>query len=99
MSPYRDVGKARSDVSARPQDGDVMITRETRPSTRYTVRQLPDNGQLTASSRDDAVLLARGFAQARGVNFWYCDDTTLRLLEAYRPPQTPEPLTNIPELK
>ena len=62
-----------------------MITRESRPSTRYTIRQLPDNGQLTASSRDDAVLLARAFAEARAVNFWYSDETTLRLLEAYRP--------------
>lgn len=63
-----------------------MISREPDSPSRYTIRQLPDNGQLSALSRDDAVLLARRFAQGNAVNVWYSDDITLRLLEAYRTP-------------
>jgi len=81
-------------VLARPHDGDLMITRESGPATRYTIRQLPGIGQISAAERDDAVRLARGVARARAFNVWYRDEATLRLLEVYRPSQTPEAQTN-----
>lgn len=84
MNPSRKHRDPEHADTARPQKGDVMITRESHLSSRYTIRQLPHNGQLSALSRDDAVLLARQFAQMNAVNVWYSDDTTLRLLEAYR---------------
>jgi hypothetical protein len=92
-SPRREAGKARGDVRARPQDGDVVITRETRPSTRYTIRQLPNKGQLSAPSRDAAVQLARGFARADAVNLWHADGAMLQLLESYRSSKPLGPVT------
>jgi hypothetical protein len=64
-----------------------MITRDSGTCTRYTVQRLPDIGQV-APSREFAVTLARGFAQARAINVWYSDETTPCLREAYRQPQT-----------
>jgi hypothetical protein len=59
---------------------------ESHFDSRYTVRQLPATVQrLTASSRDEAVRIARGFAQKHAVDLWYTQDGTYRLLEAYRP--------------
>jgi hypothetical protein len=67
-----------------PQDRDVVVTRESRSRIIFTIRQLPGDVQLSASSRDDAIRLARGFATKNGVDVWYSEGETLRLLEAYR---------------
>jgi hypothetical protein len=91
---HRDADNIRSDEPARPQDGDIVIARESRGSTRYTMRQLPNKAQLSAESQDDAVRLARVFAWANAVNIWYMDGGTLHLLVVYRAPHTPAPLTN-----
>ena len=74
----------QGEFAVGPRDGDVMITHESSLAGLYTIRQLPANGQLSALSRDDAVLLARRFAEAQIVNIWYRDENTLRLLEQYR---------------
>ena len=84
----------RCDEPARPQDGDIMIARESRSSTRYTVRQLPNTVQLSAESRDDAMRLARVFAWAGAVNIWCMDGGALHLVVAYRAPHTPAPQTD-----
>ena len=69
-----------------PRSGDVIVVREKDSVIRYTVRQLPATGQqLGASSRDEAIRLARGLAQTQAVDLWYSEDGTYRLLEAYRP--------------
>lgn len=72
------------DKRVRPQDGDVVVTRESRSPIVFTIRQLPGDVQLSASSRDDALRLARGFAMKNAVDLWYSEGETLRLLEAYR---------------
>jgi hypothetical protein len=72
-----------------PQDGDVVVTQEPESEVRYTVRQLPATvQQFGSSSRDEAIRLARSFAQGHGVNLWYREGGTFRLLEAYRPEGT-----------
>ena len=69
-----------------PRSGDVVVVREKDSTIRYTVRQLPATVQkLGASSRDEAIRLARGFAQSQGVDLWHSEHGTYRLLEAYRP--------------
>jgi hypothetical protein len=71
-----------------PQDGDVVVTRQAEAHVHYTVRQLPGIVQFSAGVRDNAVRLARGFAQQYAVDVWYCEAGTYRLLEAYRPRQS-----------
>jgi hypothetical protein len=51
---------------------------------RYTIRQLPAPVQISASARDEAVRVARRFAQKHAVDIWYQEKDGLRLLEAYR---------------
>lgn len=67
-----------------PQDEDVVVTRETHSRTHYTVRQLPGLVGFSAAVRDEAVRLARTFAQEHRVDLWYSEAGTYRLLEAYR---------------
>ena len=73
-----------------PQDGDVLVTREAQSRVHYTVRQLPGMVQFSAAVREEAVRLGRGFAQKHTVDVWYCEAGTYRLLEAYRPPGSPQ---------
>jgi hypothetical protein len=76
---------ARPTAGALPRSGDVVVVREKHSAVRYTIRQLPATvQQLGASSRDEAIRLARGFAQRHGVDLWHSEDGTYRLLEAYR---------------
>ena len=72
------------DKRISPRDGDVVVTRESRSPITFTIRQLPGDVQLSASSRDEAIRLARGFARKNAVDVWYSEGETLRLLEAYR---------------
>ena len=72
-------------AGSAPQDGDVIVTQESRSAVRYTVRQHPGNVQFSATPRDEAVRLARSFAQKHLVDLWYTENGTHRLLEAYRP--------------
>jgi hypothetical protein len=62
------------------------VVREKNSAIAYTVRQLPATvQQLGAASREEAIRLARSFAQRQGVDLWHSEDGTYRLLEAYRP--------------
>jgi hypothetical protein len=77
---------ANSTTQSLPQSGDVVVVQESHSDGRYTVRQLPATVQrLISSSRDEAVRIARGFAQKHAVDLWYSEDGTHRLLEVYRP--------------
>jgi hypothetical protein len=71
-------------AGAAPQDHDIVVTRESMSAVRYTMRQLPGVVQISASTRDEAVRLARSFAQKQAVDIWYAENGTYRLLEAYR---------------
>jgi hypothetical protein len=62
------------------------VTRETHSPTHYTVRQLPGLVAFSTAARDEAVRLARRFAQEHRVDVWYSEDGAYRLLEAYRSP-------------
>lgn len=77
------VTDVQADV-ARPRDGDVVITRESRLPRKFTVRQLPCSAQMSMTVREEAVHLARRFAQEHGVDIWYSNDEHQRLLERYR---------------
>jgi hypothetical protein len=68
-----------------PQDGDVVVTRDAHARVHYTVRQLPGIAQFSATVRDEALRIARRFCQKYGVNVWYGEGGTYRLLEVYRP--------------
>jgi hypothetical protein len=72
------------DKRLSPRDGDIVITRESRSPITFTIRQWPGDVQLSASTRDAAIRLARGFALKNAVDVWYSEGETLRLLEAYR---------------
>ena len=72
------------DVRTLPREGDVVVTRESGAAVKYAVRQLPGVVQFHASARDEAMQLARSFAQRAAVDLWYSEGGTYRLLEAYR---------------
>ena len=67
-----------------PQASDVVVTQESRSATSYTIRRIPGDVQLSASSRDQAIRLARGFAMKFSVDVWYSEGGSVSLLEAYR---------------
>jgi hypothetical protein len=75
-----------SDTSAAPapQDGDFIVTRETKSIVRYSVRQLPGDVQFSASFPEEAVRIARVLARKQGVNLWYSENGSARLLQTYR---------------
>ncbi len=72
------------DVGSLPQHGDVVVTREGGSAVAYTIRQLPGGAQVSAGLREKALHLARSFAQKHGVDLWYRENGTNRLLEVYR---------------
>ena len=72
-------------AGSAPQDGDVIVTPESRSPERYTVRQHPGDAQFSVTAGDEAVRLARLFAQKHVVDIGYSESGTHRLLEAYRP--------------
>jgi hypothetical protein len=76
---------APADASAPPvpRDRDVVVSREP-AAAAHGVRQVPGDTQLTATSREEAVRLARAFARAHGVDVWYREGQTYHLLEAFR---------------
>jgi hypothetical protein len=74
--------------AGQPRDGDVIVSRESGPGGKYSVRQVPGDVQFHASARDEAIRLARGFAVKAAVDLWYADDGAHRLLEAYRKEST-----------
>jgi hypothetical protein len=78
-----------SSERSSPRDGDVVVTREAHSRVYYTVRQLPGLVGFSAAVRDEAVRLARSFAQEHCVDIWYSEDGIYRLLEAYRPRTSP----------
>lgn len=71
---------------AVPKHGDVVVARMPSDSAGFTVRQLPGEIQFYAPTLDEAVHLARGFARKHGLDLWYGDADTYRLLESYRWP-------------
>jgi hypothetical protein len=72
-------------AGALPRNGDVVVVREQDSAIPYTVRQRPATvQQLGASSREEAIRLARAFAQRQGVDLWHSEDGAYRLLEIYR---------------
>ena len=71
-------------ASVRPGDGDVVVSLESGSPVNYAVRQLPGVIQLSASSRDEALRLARCFAQRHAVDLWYSEGPKNLLLERYR---------------
>jgi hypothetical protein len=77
-------GSRNVDISSSPQPGDVVVTRENRSAVVYTIRQLPGAAQASSGLREEAVRMARSFAQKHTVDMWYRENGTDRLLEVYR---------------
>ena len=67
-----------------PHDRDVVVMREPDSPVRYSIRQLAADARVSTSSREQAVGLARMFAELHGVDVWYGEDDAFRLLEVYR---------------
>jgi hypothetical protein len=67
-----------------PREGDIVVTRESKSAVAFTIRQFPGTVQLSSSSREEALRLARGLAARTAVDLWYCENAAYKLLEAYR---------------
>jgi hypothetical protein len=61
-----------------------VVTREAASPPRYTVHQMPGVVQFGTQSREEAVLLARGFAREHAVDVWYKEGDACTALETYR---------------
>jgi hypothetical protein len=69
----------------QPRSGDLIVERTSTADGAFSVQQVPGGPQFRASTRNEAVQLARRFAQSHAVDLWYADRGTYRLLERYRP--------------
>jgi hypothetical protein len=67
-----------------PRNGDVIVSRAASSAAGFTLRQSPGVVQFAVSDRDEAVRIARCFALAHGVDVWWEDGLSSRLLEACR---------------
>ena len=68
----------------RPQDGDVVVERESKFPMTFVIRPVPHAAPLAASARDPALGLARRLAAEKSVDLWYYEHGGYRLLEMYR---------------
>ena len=76
-------------VAVEPREGDLVVIRDALSTPCHTVVQVPGLRLATMAAEDDAVAIARDFAQLRHVDVWYTDHETQRLIEAFRPTARP----------
>ena len=69
----------------RPRDGDVVITPDEREPSRYLITQVPEGPQAIWASRDQALTVARNFAQLHAVDVWIRDGSLATRTAHYRP--------------
>lgn len=74
---------ACSGDGSTPQEGDVVITGDGTVAP-YRVRQVPGAVQFAAVRWERAVHFARGFADTRKVDVWYCAREGCRRVESFR---------------
>jgi hypothetical protein len=67
-----------------PQNGDIVVERETRSPARWSLRQLPASAQFSCASRDEAIGAARKFAREQEVDLWEREGQACTLLETFR---------------
>jgi hypothetical protein len=77
-------------TSPEPQHGDVVVMRTPAATPPFGVRQLPTGVQFGASTRDEAIGLARSFAQSHAVDLWYSEDGNTRLVSRDRNTARPD---------
>ena len=71
--------------NSQPVDGDLVVVRRSNETPAFGVLQMPTKVQFGASTRDEAVGLARSFARSHAVDLWYRETDGYELLERYRP--------------
>lgn len=77
---------AAPDTAAEPRPGDVIVGRDTDPEVRFSVRLHPGPVQFTTNAREDALRIAREFAEHQRVDLWQSEAGTCRRLERNRRP-------------
>jgi hypothetical protein len=73
-----------SGPDSRPKEGDIVVAGTTDMGARYTIRQVPGEPQITASTRERALQIGRRFARQYGVDLWFAGGMGLRLVESHR---------------
>ena len=68
----------------QPRSGDLIVERTSAADGAFSVQQVPGGPQFRASTRNEALQLARWFAQTHAVDLWYAERGNYRLLERYR---------------
>jgi hypothetical protein len=76
--------EAKLDSLVPLKSGDLVVTRVPESASHYAVRQHPGAVQFTASPREEAIRLARGFARAHGVDAWISEDAGSSRIESGR---------------
>jgi hypothetical protein len=73
-----------SAVELVPQEGDIVVTRTSDPIPRYTIRKIPGEPQILSRTWQQAVHMARRFAQQYRVDVWMAGGLGVRLIASYR---------------
>jgi hypothetical protein len=59
-----------------PTSGDIVVSKATARSDLYTISVVPNSPERSADDYDDAVKIARAFANERGGDEWFTVDHT-----------------------
>lgn len=68
-----------------PRDDDVVVSPLPDGTGRYTLHQVPKAAAVIWPSRPHALLVARAFAKARGVDVWIAEYHVTTRLYRHRP--------------
>jgi hypothetical protein len=69
----------------RPADGDVVITPDDHVPRRYAISQVPGGPQVSWTSRDEALEVAKKFARHHVVDVWVIEDLSPTQVSRHRP--------------
>jgi hypothetical protein len=73
-----------STIGPVPREGDIVVTRTSEPIPRYTIRKIPGEPQILSRTRQQAVQMARRFAQQYRVDVWMAGGLDVQLIASYR---------------
>jgi len=78
------VGTRRAELK-QPADGDVVITPDDHVPRRYAISQVPGRPQVSWTSREEALALAKNFARRHAVDVWMAEGLSTTQVVRHRP--------------
>lgn len=82
----RDEKMPETDVP-QPQAGDIVITRDPKFASRFSIRQIPGRPQVSWQKREAAITFSEAFAKKHLVDVWLNDGQVERRVVNRRAPE------------